>query len=597
MSCPLYKIHLPVFFIMLVSCIAAAFYLADSNLLQTRNHLVYYTDSNLNKIEVAKARTMPFSERLPTKQEKFYWYFEIIHNPSDNTKIHLSANECITKLYVNGKPYKLPVTLSLCKMERGIAVDLAAFLHEGNNKVIVEGWARDGRFDIFYSPLSTISDSIGAEQLIIVILLLPFIYLWWAIFLPNGTSLRLPVTVIYLSAVAFYIFRYLLALPNSNLHDYYGHYFYIEHILYNFSLPSLSCWECYQPPAFYIFSTIAVGIGNMLGQVNMYNSIKLFSFIIYLIFCGVSFTLIKRLNLTQWLTALCFALFMFWPLAPIKAADINNDISAATAILLSFLFMLKWYDIPRWQNFAAALAVAAAGMFIKSTCMVSFPIIGAITLLAIFEKRLSIKKLFRAEYIIPFITAVCVGSIWLAHLQYGIKDNRSALVYNTVKGFSGLWIEKDKLSYYISFPLKNYIYPPFFFDFQSEKYFWPTFLKTALHGEWWWKAKVAASYSNILLLLMIIYIAAARPKIRAHLIALASLIIMLLAFRISQPALCNQDIRYIYAAIPLFCMIYVRSIQNFLEKRQYWFAYAGIAIAAQMIICSVIIILTEYISN
>lgn len=325
----------------------------------------------------------------------------------------------------------------------------------------------------------------------------------------------------------------------------------------------------------------------------------------------VQILLMKRIGIRSWFFLIGLSLFVFWPISVVKATDVNNDMLVMAFILWSFCHTLDWYKKPVWESARNVLLIGAVAMCIKSSGMVAFAIFGVATFLLFYERRLFVKDLASKRYIL--LGCVCVllsvSNTVRLYADRNEGDGRSLLVFHDIIGHPQLWYPEDKPSYYLSFDYEKYLNVPFYNSFEDSsgrKYFWNALLKTSLFGEWTWQKPQVAISLSILFLAMTLYLfyesfyLKIKPKNMRECIFLSRVIMglfiaMLMAFRIQFPAGCNQDMRYIYAILPIFTALYAASIQNLWQWRKTYAASFGLALYGSFTMLSIYFMLAQYV--
>lgn len=526
------------------------------------------------------------------------------------------VDDCVDDLQVNGIPMDITFISreKRCDINNGFTIDLGPSLQSGINHVRVGVSDIGGNFKVSVRPLAF--TQVSMDALFVAALLIPLIVLWqWQFLRPSVMGYgRVSVlfSIVFYSAAALFLYRYLLATPEENVHDVHSHMEYVNYLIAHLSLPKATqCYECYQPPGYYILAAAAYRLGEMVGLTQPMMAIKALSVPIYLGLISGGVALLKTVRLRPLFALFGFALFVFWPLGAVKATDFSADILVACGVLWSFLWTLKWYATPRTTFAFKALIIAALAMWVKSTAIVSFAMFGAATLLLLYERRLTLKALLSGYMLTTIVGCLIVGLSYLAYLSTVPTGdpNSSAMVFYTVSQYPALWFADDTLAYYLTFPLETYLSEPFlnpYSDALGRKYFWSAFLKIALHGGWDWHARKVAIGLNFTLLLMVLYSLASTAAILLrkqplisrplllHGLMMGLLLVMLIAFRVQQPAVCNQDIRYIYAIIPLCCFGYAVLVQDHVESGKVWRGFIGGLLGLTFMGLSIALIVIQY---
>ncbi len=549
----------------------------------------------------------------------FWWNFVLTHTPGKKEVLQLIVDDCVNRILINGHDADLrgiPLWMR-CDLSRGFTFDFTPYLSPGPNDVSILIIDNGGMYTASYVP--HILGGIGVDQAVLLGWMVLMLALWQRLVLvprairtsPAGRDFR----IVFCVAALLYCFRFLVSVPTENVHDYPDHLRYILYVAQHFWRPNLYfCVECYQPPIYYIFAACFYHIGVALGLIDPSNALKVLGLAIYLGLGAVVLRLILRLRMRHGNTLLGYALFLLWPLGFVKSTDINNDILVATCILASLYYTLRWYRRITIGNAFIALGAAAIAMLVKSTGMIAFVIFGVAALMALSRKRVTLGGLLSPRYLLVFALTGFIGISNILYLHWSVpaNDNRSLVVFNAIgAGNTVQYFHDDKPSYYLSFPYETFLNYPFinpYDDITGRKYFWNNVLKTSLYGEWSWQAPIIALLMNITYLLMIVYAcavparrffayktAAISDQSTLYVVLMALLPAMLMAFRISQPASPNQDARYIYAAIPLFCMLYAHAVESCWRQGNPRAGWVGVMLGLLFMALSVAFFFVQYV--
>lgn len=584
----------------------------------TSHHQILFVNPSTDK----PSSVVPFKgvEYKTTSQgQTAWWTFNITHEKERNSNFNFVADDCIEEIIVNGKNLSLHnfSRQSLCDLKNGITLDLKNKLKQGENVVTLQVSDFGGDFKIKYTDVGIYN--IDYTSLALSLLVIVFFVLWPSA-LPIPHELGIGLKILF-GIFLLLVFQSLFTSAVSDYsHDFSAHLTYITYFLKNLSRPNpFSCFECYQPPIYYFLSSFFYKIGAWVGFREPESMIQLFSIIIYCLLINVSLRIILKIELSKWPMRIGSALIILWPLGITKATDINNDMLVSMLILWSLYHTIDWYQNISFSSAIKAIAIAALAMFVKSNAIIAFVIFAVATLLLILEKRLSTKKLFSPLLILPILFLCCLGSIntlyLISHNQLANTD-KSTFVFHALDSNNPLWLGEQKPSYYLSFPWSVYLDQPYMNTFSDEtgrKFFWNSLLKTSLFGEWNFGSNAIANYLNIVLISMIIYTfttlsilsyihnniyqsnnLAHKNTERLILLFIALSIIMLASFRVKQPFGCNQDIRYIYSTIPLFCTIYAFSVHKNMLLQNKKLSFLGIILAIAIIILGTLNNVYEY---
>jgi hypothetical protein len=581
--------------------------------------------------EISNTRVTFYENGEPTQTQNFSTFleqastsatkqavleFEAKASIFGNRRFHFIVDDCVEAIQVDEEGIDISgiPSASLCDIHNGFVIDLPVSSTDVPSHVRVEISDVGGGFKA--SVFAGAFRETFRDATLMIALLLPLAVFWQRTFLRSKTAgygaWSVGFSLVFYIALALFFYRYMGALPHEHSHDFYGHMDYLRFVLTHLRLPEASqCYECYQPPVYYLFAAGAFTLGKWVGLVDPMMAVKAISLPVYLALVSIYVSFVRRLNVRPWASLFGFSLFLLWPLGVVKATDFTADILAACGVFWSFLWTFKWYDTPRIKFVFKALIIAAITMWIKSTAIVAFGMFGVATLMLLYERRITFKSLVSWRMLCIAAGCLLLGFSYLAHLSTVSTDDpaSTAMVFYTMSSNTSLWFADDTLAYYLVFPFETFLKQPFLNTFHDEtgrKYFWNAFFKTVVLGEWEWQPRKLAMAMNVTFLLMVIYSLisggaallkpvrfAARP-LALHGVAIGLLLLMLVVFRISQPAGCNQDVRYIYAIIPLFCLCYTALIQDHISAGRRIRAYAGASLGLLFMVLSIGFFIAHY---
>jgi hypothetical protein len=166
-------------------------------------------------------------------------------------------------------------------------------------------------------------------------------------------------------------------------------------------------------------------------------------------------------------------------------------------------------------------------------------------------------------------------------------------------GLDGSCLVGNELSNYITFDVRSFLTEPFVCPFQDRggrQYFWNYLLKTGLVGEFSYDSSILGTLTlslSGLLLLMLLYTGGGLLIFCEHLgkhgILLLNMIILILAsmaIRVSIPASCSNDFRYILPILISFVFFFGYSIWFYRLKGWRWLEKTGYGLATGFIAIS-----------
>ena len=171
-------------------------------------------------------------------------------------------------------------------------------------------------------------------------------------------------------------------------HDVHGHIDHINYIQLHGSIPTnKQCWECFQPPLYYIAASSVAKISDHLGIENrlpLLQSLSLFLFMTFLLFAAAFFALLFS-NPTQ--LAIAFSLLVFWPSGIMSSVRIGNDVLFYAIYAIPFYFLSRWLVERRFGYLIACAMLAAFAPLVKSTGFLLWALLGCVVVFDTFKQR------------------------------------------------------------------------------------------------------------------------------------------------------------------------------------------------------------------
>jgi hypothetical protein len=341
------------------------------------------------------------------------------------------------------------------------------------------------------------------------------------------------------------------------------HLEYVRLIVQTHRIPKPSlCWECYQPPFFYLTAALVQRVGDQWTQFQAAVSLRLYSLALSCAFllCGLS-------ALWPWLRdsrhrLLGLGLFTFWPGIVVHAAGLNNDAFVNLFGLLSLGLVCRWWVDRKSGEIIWAVLCALLAMLSKTNGIL-YLFIACLSLgWAVYREH---EPSFRRRWIqsgavaltvaTPLGICVAAGSILRSRMA---ETRHDALVGN----FTRLELSKPLLE--ASNSLRNFAFPdiasyfttPFIFPETPALYphnYWNFLLKSSLSGESRLGTDPLSELAALVLcicllgiaLLCLLGIRQAWKRCPPLLFAPLILVPASMAFRYRYPFPCSADFRYI----------------------------------------------------
>ena len=532
----------------------------------------------------------PYLAELP-QGTALEFTFVVHRGPLTARTIVFIPDDHFESLFVNGQPIPLD---SVPPQQRddyhsGFRFPLGAHLRMGDNivvaRVINSGGGKAG--------LDVQSDTRDWVRLVANVSAAS------ALLILGAASMRLlgfewPLAAIYALGVAVRL-AYLRVTPFSlRTHDGEGHIEYVEYILRHHSLPGpYDGWVFYHPPLYYVLGALTWRVITSMG-ITSYHTIlrglQLQSMVYQLGFVAFGIlttdlwiqrlpdsTFGRRLLSRSGLRALCAALLCVWPSAIVHSARVGNDDLLDLCFGGGLYFVSLWWASGRDRDLNWAAIFGALGVVTKTNALLLF-IVLAILLVVRFgsDSPLNV-RLYARRAFIPFVLFLTSAGAALGRaLLDTMSGKRGNLLVGNADRLPTSLLVANGAENYLWFDTKSFVTHAFV-DFagrdSGREFFWNYTFKTSLFGQFDFPSvslsnlAVCASFLFLLILLCFLVGIAATPRscLWADLpatVTVLTLVVGLAALRVSKPALCSNDFRYILPILPPFLYLYVRGVSR-----------------------------------
>lgn len=408
-------------------------------------------------------------------------------------------------------------------------------------------------------------------------------------------------------------------------HDVESHVQYIEYIVRNFALPDRNAgFVFYHPPLYYLISAGVYHVLQLFTGGNsalVYGGLQVFSLLLNMGFllAGVGilqislnglkkrfsrempvsgFTL-RRPKLFQddLLLIVSASLLIFWPSNIIHSVRIGNDILLYLFYALTVFYLLRWDRDRAPKNLYLSGLFAALSVVTKTNAVLLWGLIGVVLLIDFFRDRFRPsfwKDWLKKCWPLALMFLVCVGLALGGNIAAKIRNPSANLLVGNVAGSYGDLAVGNQPHNYLYFDLKTYLTEPFtsaWSDNLGRQYYWNYLFKTALVGEFDYPHPLTKALAEILSALFLAMLAFGlsglfmmdRKNKALHRVQLLNFLILAVAgvvFRISIPASCSNDFRYILPVLIPFAFLYVYSAQAIRARGWKRLASFGLFLAA-----------------
>ncbi len=384
---------------------------------------------------------------------------------------------CITSLAVRpeGVFSPIPVTVGSEPLCDEVTLDLLPHLTQGLNEIVLDVHSERPQTAVYVSPKlfgAHISSTLACLCIFCALALIFFKLARLA-----GINMQSDIVLV----AGFICYALILHLrPNlfySN--DLPGHLEYIRYMVRGWVHPyDYVGWEYFHPPAYYLLASRFYGLFGASNVIGPLMAVRLFALLLYMIFCfyGVR-TLHEHVESRGIAYTIGLLLIVFWPVAPVFATRISNDIAVYAGWSITFYYLARWCRNGRLSDFQWMLALMGVTFLFKTSALVMFGVAGVCSLYMLCSHRLQWHDLRRGKTLLAF-----------AALILGILGDTGRVIYVWLFGgpssdyLSPGASEVHPLSYFLNFDLSDYVAHPVI-TFEREPGFLNYFLKTMLYSE------------------------------------------------------------------------------------------------------------------
>ncbi len=477
------------------------------------------------------------------------------HTDFSPTTLHVYADDCLEELKINGLQVDLGGRSqgARCDYARGLELDLGEYIVPGENMfdILVENGGGSGGI-LITNPSGDLWIYLFGG-----VFLAGIVYFIWLVLkkLSWPVALRMLVVGALLLRLLYVFYTPL----EARSHDLDGHLEYINYITLYGSLPLPSdCWECHQPPLYYLFSAVVVRGFDIFTTVDPYLGLRLVSvvFSMVLVVTGIAALRLWLKNKHHWQFLAGF-LFAFWPAAIVHSASVNND------MLWYALWGLGWFGLSWWwfhPHRRLGLDVAVAAAILAALAKTSGALLVGIVLAGIWGKKIFHKSKDVSWVMAIGLAFVMGAALLLPHLNK-LNQADDALLGQTNLTREELFVGSE-LYQFVGFDFGAYLQRPFtnpFSDEAGRKYVWNYFFKTGLFGQFEyqapWVEQLAVMMSVVSLpLLAIVFLQALISWRRLWLpvLGLLASILVIVPMRYSHDIPPMGDFRYVLPVIWYF---------------------------------------------
>jgi hypothetical protein len=518
-------------------------------------------------------------------------------------RFRVIADDCVEGLAIDHTEVSLaevPRELR-CEIKSGFLVDLKPHIAPGENTV--EARILDNGGDFGFHFMRGFND--------------PWSRFWilaWAAALGALAAMALrrwgfskpaiAIVVVGLVARIFYLDATAFA---ERSHDVWDHVKYIMYVAEKAALPpNEACFECHQPPLYYVLAGAVFGLARVLKTGNPFFYLQLLSLLASFGFVFFAAATVRRVCGEKPAGLAALALAVLWPSGIIHAPRLGNDSLLYCLYAGSIYFTNEWWRSAnrarssRELLWAAALALAA--LCVKVSGITALFLIGILLVFAA-EKRAGARRwieLFRAHQLtITLVVAGCLAFAGFTLYRQHIGSGAELVRFNKFNLIGGHLRLRNSPLDFVRFDVLTFLREPFtngLDDAMGRQLYWNFFLKTSLFGEWslheFPQRQIAIVLSVLYFGLMGLALAGLARFNRKDLRELAVPVLMgaillplSMLYRYLFPIAANSDFRFILPTVITWSALTAKGLE-FLNARYPRGARAALALVATFCLLS-----------
>lgn len=481
------------------------------------------------------------------------------------TKFHITVDDAIHQLVINDTNVPLQIIKgSLGDITNGFVMELKDYIKPGKNTFMLELRNNGG-------PAALRMAYYWKTPYVLIPLALFLLTLYTLIFLLlRKIKLNTIVIILFLLGITIRLWYFTYTDYNARTHDVWGHFDYVKYLINEKKVPNKdSCWQCYNPPLYYIpLALEQVALMRMGFSVHLikrsFQIISIAYMMIFLLFSVLISRFFIKGKPARIFTA---ALIFLWPGTIMHSVRVGNDLLVYLTHAVSFYYICRWYFEGRKKDSIISVIFACLCLFTKTTGLLMMGIIGILLFVKFLqstEKKVFIKGNLIALLILVLFPIILKGGPIL-------KDRLTGKQYDWILPNSAV-VAKDGGNMpenYLWFDVQTFIRHGFtsVYDYnKGREFFFNFFFKTSLFTENTFgnkyhesMAQVISSMFLVLLLIFFTSLIFIRPpellKLLPLFLNLSILVASLLVLRIRHPAPCHSDFRFVAPVLTSFALL------------------------------------------
>lgn len=520
------------------------------------------------------------------------------HQWYKSTKVILSFNGCLQSLQINSQQLDLnTIPLAQSCGQRKLNIDLAPYVKPGANQFNMGLLNYEGRGSIgMYNDAS--SDIIYTS----LVLLLIVSVCGLGVLVLRKLKLGGVITVIILLGFLIRIFYANYTPYHIRAYDVDGHIDFVEALVRTGTLPKAdSCWQCYQPPFYYVIAASTYWAATNLTNFSPINSLQYLSLLISLLFLIVGVLIIKKFIQQEYLVYLAAIVFAFWPGGIINSARVTNDIMLYFLMTVSIYFAVSWWQSKHSNRYLWwSVLFAVLSLWTKNTGLVCAVIISLLLFLKVIKYRNW--KWFKSGIFVALVLLTGWATAYIGRIINPPTSKMDLLIGNIAGNDSTIDVNNN-LGNFLQFNPTIYFEHPFTSpreDRLGRQYVSNYIIKTSLFGEFEYEGEMVAVLGKLIsfVALAIIICAVFQSlvvlfKKNKHLLVnfMVAFVILgsLIAVRVRYPTSATMDFRFI---VPFLIPLAISFVSNVTVLKQVkWLVYVEYFLAISLAVFTTLLFL------
>lgn len=516
----------------------------------------------------AVAISLPHSAASDERSKLLLYRITINHTFYSPSEWRIIVDDCIKEFKINGQPVDLSRAKgNACDWRTGITLNLSDYLKRGANTLEIKAEDVGGLYGLKIAPvvsplklLPTLGEIHPTLPLLFNGLVAFALIVYFCRFLRKQGVEYLSISLFILSAV---VSLHYLHISNNDAYtnDVGWHLGYINYVLHNWLTPyAYSTITSNHPPLYYYVAAGALYLNELFIGLPDNTMLRFVSWGFFLIFHSFNLLTLRRAGFSGIGYYACAALLLLWPGNAHYASKINSEAMYYAITAISFYYTVSWHQDNKQHQLMSAIIFAGIAMMIRISAVISFATIGALVLVALCRRRVSIRDFFSSQWV--GTTAILAGCFLVAFggiIYYGGNTSVfEAMVDKSGRPFF-------PFTYFLSL---NYSLDKPFNDWNTDgDGFIAYILRTSVFGEYVWTSPdiavamgcfLVAIFWYALLPWLFVNRAQWQGLLPYALNLLCSLGFLVYFLRLTN-TLAAQDARYIYPALICFVVFFGKS--------------------------------------